>query len=276
MPSRELAQLINREMPIEPVDPSYRGEVAERWRYQDGGGEVGFISSVTQAFCRDCTRARLSAEGQLYTCLFATKGTDFRSLLRGGATDEEISQLIGQGLECARRPLLGNSHGRDRQAAQGGDVLYRRLSPCSCQERHHESEDRFQSRRQPRTLPVLPSPFTDPRMDSTKSVSAITADSDYDPNSMPVAKAREYIRAFLTPVTAVERLHIRAALGRVLAEDLRSTMNVPAHDNSAMDGYAVRFADLEPNADATLKVVGTSFAGRPFEGAIAAARPCGS
>jgi len=96
VPSRELVQLINAEMPIEPVSPTYRGEVAERWRYRDGSGEVGFISSVTQAFCRDCTRARLSAEGQLYTCLFATNGTDFRSLLRRGATDEEISQQIGK------------------------------------------------------------------------------------------------------------------------------------------------------------------------------------
>ena len=101
VPSRELVQLINAEMPIKPVSPTYRGEVAERWRYKDGGGEVGFISSVTHAFCRDCTRARLSAEGQLYTCLFATEGTDFRSLLRGGATDEEISQLIGK-VWCAR------------------------------------------------------------------------------------------------------------------------------------------------------------------------------
>jgi GTP 3',8-cyclase len=96
VPSRELVQMIDEEMPIEPVSPSYRGEVAERWRYKDGSGEVGFISSVTHAFCADCTRARLSAEGQLYTCLFATKGTDFRSLLRNGASDEEISQLIGQ------------------------------------------------------------------------------------------------------------------------------------------------------------------------------------
>jgi cyclic pyranopterin phosphate synthase len=94
VPSRELVELIDREMPIEPVDPSYRGEVAERWRYRDGDGEVGFISSVSHAFCRDCTRARLSAEGQLYTCLFASHGTDFRAPLRSGASDEEISQLI--------------------------------------------------------------------------------------------------------------------------------------------------------------------------------------
>ena len=84
VPSRELVQTIDRELPIEPLEPNYTGEVAERWRYKDGSGEVGFISSVTQAFCRTCTRARLSAEGQLYTCLFATHGTDFRSLIRGG------------------------------------------------------------------------------------------------------------------------------------------------------------------------------------------------
>jgi molybdopterin molybdotransferase len=104
--------------------------------------------------------------------------------------------------------------------------------------------------------------------ETSKSVSAITADSDYDPNSMPVARARHYIRAFLTPVTAVERLHLRAALGRVLAQQIRSSIDVPSHDNSAMDGYAVRFADLEANAESSLKVVGTSFAGKPFQGGL--------
>jgi molybdopterin molybdotransferase len=104
--------------------------------------------------------------------------------------------------------------------------------------------------------------------ETSKSVSAITADSDYDPNSMPVARARQYIRAFLTPVTAVERLHLRAALGRVLAQQIRSSIDVPSHDNSAMDGYAVRFADLEANAESSLKVVGTSFAGKPFQGGL--------
>jgi cyclic pyranopterin phosphate synthase len=96
VPSRELVQLIDRELPIEPAEPNYEGEVAERWRYLDGSGEVGFISSVTQAFCRSCTRARLSAEGRLYTCLFADQGSDFRGLLRGGASDDEISRLIGR------------------------------------------------------------------------------------------------------------------------------------------------------------------------------------
>ena len=75
-------------MPLEPADPNYPGEVAERWRYEDGSGEIGVIASVTQAFCRDCTRARLSTEGKLYTCLFATHGHDLRALLRGGFTDD--------------------------------------------------------------------------------------------------------------------------------------------------------------------------------------------
>jgi len=100
----------------------------------------------------------------------------------------------------------------------------------------------------------------------TKSLASLAAESDYDPNSMPVAKAREYIRSFLMPVTAIERLHIRAALGRVLAEDIRSTMNVPLDDNSAMDGYAVRFADLKADGPVTLTVIGASFAGKPFGG----------
>ena len=84
------------EMPLEPADPNYHGEVAERWRYKDGSGEIGVISSVTQAFCRDCNRARLSAEGKLYTCLFAIQGHDFKSMLRNGATDDEISQRIAR------------------------------------------------------------------------------------------------------------------------------------------------------------------------------------
>lgn len=92
--AKEIIQMIAAEMPLEPADPNYRGEVAERWRYKDGGGEIGVIASVTQAFCRDCNRARLSAEGKLYTCLFAVKGHDFRGLLRGGAADEAVVQML--------------------------------------------------------------------------------------------------------------------------------------------------------------------------------------
>ncbi len=93
---------------------------------------------------------------------------------------------------------------------------------------------------------------------------------DYDPNSMAVGKAREVIARFLSPVTATERLNVRAALGRVLAEDVVSPLNVPAHDNSAMDGYAVRFTDLKSDGEVSLKVAGTSFAGVPFQGAVKA------
>jgi cyclic pyranopterin phosphate synthase len=92
--AREIVTAIGHEFPLEPVDPNYRGEVAERWRYRDGQGEIGVIASVTQAFCRDCTRIRLSTEGKLYTCLFASAGHDLRALLRGGADDNAIRDAI--------------------------------------------------------------------------------------------------------------------------------------------------------------------------------------
>ncbi|MBE0669777.1 MAG: GTP 3',8-cyclase MoaA [Anaerolineales bacterium] len=96
VPAAEIIKMIAAEMPLESADPNYPGEVAGRWRYKDGKGEVGTISSVTQAFCRDCNRARITAEGQLYTCLFAIKGHDFRALLREGASDDDISQEIAR------------------------------------------------------------------------------------------------------------------------------------------------------------------------------------
>ena len=92
----EIVRMIDAEMPLEPLDPNYAGEVAERWRYKDGSGEIGVIASVTQAFCSTCTRARLSAEGKLYTCLFAVTGYDFRELLRNGSSDEQISRAIAR------------------------------------------------------------------------------------------------------------------------------------------------------------------------------------
>jgi cyclic pyranopterin phosphate synthase len=94
IPSADIVRLIDEKMPVEPAEPNYRGEVAERWRYRDGSGEIGVISSVTQAFCGTCTRARLSTEGMLYTCLFATAGYDLRGMLRDGAPDEQISDTI--------------------------------------------------------------------------------------------------------------------------------------------------------------------------------------
>ncbi|PKO82994.1 MAG: GTP 3',8-cyclase MoaA [Betaproteobacteria bacterium HGW-Betaproteobacteria-11] len=92
--STEVIARIDREFPLEAIDPNYPGEVAERWRYRDGGGEIGVISSVTQAFCSTCTRLRLSTEGKLYTCLFAQGGHDLRDLLRGGSNDEQLSRAI--------------------------------------------------------------------------------------------------------------------------------------------------------------------------------------
>jgi cyclic pyranopterin phosphate synthase len=94
VPAGEIVAAIDREMPIEPVAPNYTGEVAKRWRYRDGSGEVGVIASVTQAFCSDCTRARLATDGKLYTCLFARSGDDVRAQLRAGASDDEIAALV--------------------------------------------------------------------------------------------------------------------------------------------------------------------------------------
>ena len=95
VPAAEVIRRIDAELPLEPIDPNYPGEVAERWRYRDGSGEIGVIASVTQAFCSDCTRIRLSTEGKVYTCLFATEGHDLRSLLRDGRSDDDISSAIG-------------------------------------------------------------------------------------------------------------------------------------------------------------------------------------
>jgi cyclic pyranopterin phosphate synthase len=94
VPSRELAARIHARWPMQPISQNYRGEVAQRWRFDDGGGEVGFISSVSQPFCGACSRARLSSEGKFYTCLFATQGLDLRAPLRAGAADADILQLI--------------------------------------------------------------------------------------------------------------------------------------------------------------------------------------
>ena len=95
VPAAEVVSTIDTRFPLEPVEPAYRGEVARRWRYVDGAGEIGVIASVTQPFCGDCTRARLSAEGKLYTCLFAVRGHDLRAVVRDGASDDELESAIG-------------------------------------------------------------------------------------------------------------------------------------------------------------------------------------
>jgi cyclic pyranopterin phosphate synthase len=96
VPGDEIVRMIGEAMPLEAIAPSYAGEVAQRWRYADGDGEVGVITSVTQPFCGDCTRARLSAEGKLYTCLFAVTGTDLREMLRDGASDADLTAAIAE------------------------------------------------------------------------------------------------------------------------------------------------------------------------------------
>jgi cyclic pyranopterin phosphate synthase len=92
--SAQILEILTRRFDLEPVDPSYRGEVATRYRFVDGSGEIGFISSVSEPFCGDCTRLRLAADGTVYTCLFASEGTDIKTPMRSGATDEDIAQIV--------------------------------------------------------------------------------------------------------------------------------------------------------------------------------------
>jgi len=94
VPSGELLDRIGRHFPLRPMDRSYRGEVAERYEFEDGAGEIGFVSSVTEPFCRDCTRARLSSDGKLFNCLFANRGLDLRAVLRSGVDDEDLLEII--------------------------------------------------------------------------------------------------------------------------------------------------------------------------------------
>jgi cyclic pyranopterin phosphate synthase len=94
VPAAEIVQTIGAEFPLEPLESGYRGEVAQRYRYRDGAGEIGVVASVTQPFCGDCTRMRLSADGKLYTCLFAVRGHDLRAVVRGGADDGELEASI--------------------------------------------------------------------------------------------------------------------------------------------------------------------------------------
>jgi GTP 3',8-cyclase len=94
VPADEILALIHAVLPLEPLEPNYPGEVANRWRYRDGGGEIGVIASVTKPFCGGCTRARLSAEGRLFTCLFAVRGHDLRAIVRGDASDEDLDEAV--------------------------------------------------------------------------------------------------------------------------------------------------------------------------------------
>ena len=115
VPSKELLARIGARWPLEPLEPGYRGEVARRYAFTDGQGEVGFISSVSQPFCGDCTRSRLSSDGVLYTCLFATHGTSLRDALRGGASDDQLLELI-RGVWLARSDRYSEQRASLRRA----------------------------------------------------------------------------------------------------------------------------------------------------------------
>ncbi|MDT7640507.1 MAG: 3,8-cyclase [Pseudonocardiales bacterium] len=120
VPAAEILAALDTRFGVEPVDPAYLGEVAERYRYRDGAGEIGFIRSVSTPFCGTCTRARLGADGQLYTCLFATAGTDLRAALRSGVTDSQLADLIAGRWRARtdRYSELRGAHG-DRPAPAG-------------------------------------------------------------------------------------------------------------------------------------------------------------
>jgi GTP 3',8-cyclase len=130
VPAAEIISLIGGQWPLEPVAPAYPGEVASRYRYRDGAGEIGVIASVTQPFCRGCARARLSADGQLYTCLFAGAGHDLRGPLRAGSSDQALGEQVAA--VWTRRPTATPSCARARPAArgaaEGGDVAHRRIT----------------------------------------------------------------------------------------------------------------------------------------------------
>jgi GTP 3',8-cyclase len=119
VPSRELADRINARWPIHPLSENYRGEVAKRWHFDDGAGEIGFISSVSQPFCGDCSRARLSSEGKFYTCLFATHGLDLREAMRAGASDDELLQMM-RGTWQGRNDRYSELRGVPQRRSQAG------------------------------------------------------------------------------------------------------------------------------------------------------------
>ena len=126
VPAEEMVSMIDAEMPLEAVEGSYRGEVANRYRYRDGSGEIGIIASVTKPFCGDCTRLRLSPDGTIYTCLFASVGMDLREPLRAGASDEELAGLVsGRWGSRDDRYSEVRASMTERPPREGGDVPHR-------------------------------------------------------------------------------------------------------------------------------------------------------
>ena len=169
VPAAEILELIGAQLPLEPLAPTYDGEVASRYRYSDGSGEIGLIHAVTAALLRHgCTRARLSAEGRLFTCLFAAEGHDLRALLRSGADDEELRPCPRAGVVAAHRPLLGAAGRGERRRCGPGprrDVLYRRLTRRPRRRRSVQAPRPGAPRRLPHRRPAETA-ATDPRPDS--------------------------------------------------------------------------------------------------------------
>ncbi len=123
VPAAEVLARVSARHPVEPLEPTYPGEVAARYRFLDGQGELGLIGSVTRPFCRSCTRARLTAVGELYTCLFAARGRDVRGLLRGGATDEQLLQAIG-GVWAARTDRYSELRAQGHDPSPRAEMSY--------------------------------------------------------------------------------------------------------------------------------------------------------
>jgi cyclic pyranopterin phosphate synthase len=122
VPAAEIVRTLHAAWPLEPVEPTYPGEVASRYRYLDGAGEIGVISSITRPFCSTCTRARLSAVGEVYTCLFATRGTDLRALVRGGASDSDLDEAI-RGLWAVRTDNYSEARTAATPGAEGSSKV---------------------------------------------------------------------------------------------------------------------------------------------------------
>jgi cyclic pyranopterin phosphate synthase len=123
VPADEIVGRIGQEFPLEPVQANYQGEVASRYRYTDGAGEIGVIASVTRPFCGDCSRARLSADGKLYTCLFGIKGHDFRAMLRAGASDDEIAERLA-GVWSVRKDRYSELRAKNTEGLEKVEMSY--------------------------------------------------------------------------------------------------------------------------------------------------------
>ena len=177
VPAQEIVDRISADVAARAGRPHVRPATSpQRWRYTDGGGEIGIIASVTQPFCGDCTRARISAEGKLYTCLFAAGGHDLRELLRSGVNDDPAGREHPRHLDAAHRSLLRPPHRRDDLAAEGRDVAHRRLAtgpkPWRIGARHQSDTEsspcriraRHQNDTQPTPVVFVPGTNTTPSL----------------------------------------------------------------------------------------------------------------